>query len=80
MAAAVAAAAPREQIKAAKKALNRRGVEDDASQFTCGHLGCGKKYATPDAVRKHCRKAHQDWLRSLGRVGPAGYCSWEAGL
>ena len=57
--------------------LKRRGVADRASQFTCKHPGCGKLYGCPDAVRKHCRKAHYDWLRSLGPVGPAGYCSWE---
>ena len=57
--------------------LKRRGVADRASQFTCKHPGCGKLYGCPDAVRKHCRKAHYEWLRSLGPVGPAGYCSWE---
>ena len=57
--------------------LKRRGVADRASQFTCKHPGCGKLYGCPDAVRKHCRKAHYDWLRSLGPVGPAGYCHWE---
>ena len=61
-------------------ALKRRGVADRATQFTCRHLGCGKAYGCPDAVRKHCRKAHQDWLRSLGHVGPADYCSWESGI
>lgn len=58
--------------------LKRRGVADRASQFTCKHPGCGKLYGCPDAVRKHCRKAHFEWLRSLGPVGPAGYCIWEA--
>ena len=60
--------------------LKRRGVADRASQFFCKHVGCGKAYGCPDAVRKHCRKTHQEWLRSLGHVGPAGYCSWETGL
>merc|ERR1719329_362301 len=50
--------------------LKRRGVADRASQFTCKHPGCGKLYGCPNAVRKHCRKAHYEWLRSLGPVGP----------
>ena len=60
--------------------LKRRGVADRASQFTCRHPGCGKSYGCPDAVRKHCRKQHADWLKGLGHVGPAGYCSWEQGI
>ena len=74
-----AAPAPRAERRHSPSSgpLKRRGVADRASQFTCRHLGCGKAYGCPDAVRKHCRKAHQDWLRSLGHVGPAGYCSWE---
>ena len=77
-----AAPAPRAERRQSPSSgpLKRRGVADRASQFTCRHLGCGKAYGCPDAVRKHCRKAHQDWLRSLGHVGPAGYCSWEASL
>ena len=69
--------AKRPSSSAAAGPLKRRGVADRASQFTCKHPGCGKLYGCPDAVRKHCRKAHYDWLRSLGPVGPAGYCSWE---
>ena len=77
-----AAPAPRAERRQSPSSgpLKRRGVADRASQFTCRHVGCGKAYGCPDAVRKHCRKAHQEWLRSLGHVGPAGYCSWEAGL
>jgi hypothetical protein len=77
-----AAPAPRAERRLSPSSgpLKRRGVADRASQFTCRHVGCGKAYGCPDAVRKHCRKAHQEWLRSLGHVGPAGYCSWETGL
>ena len=81
----VAAPSPQPNPRAERRhspssvSLKRRGVADRASQFTCKHPGCGKLYGCPDAVRKHCRKAHYDWLRSLGHVGPAGYCSWEAG-
>ena len=55
----------------------RRGVADRASHFYCKHPGCGKAYGCPDAVRKHCRKKHSEWLRRLGHLGPAGYCRWE---
>lgn len=78
----IAAPAPRAERRPSPStgSLKRRGVADRASQFFCRHVGCGKAYGCPDAVRKHCRKAHQEWLRSLGHVGPAGYCSWETGL
>ena len=56
--------------------LKRRGVADRASTFYCKHPGCDKSYGCPDAVRKHCRKQHNDWLRSLGNVGPTSYCWW----
>lgn len=61
------------------RAQKRRGVADRASRFACNFPGCGKAYGCPDAVRKHCRKKHSEWLRSLGSVGPAGYCSWTSG-
>ena len=56
----------------------RRGVADRASHFYCKHPDCGKSYGCPDAVRKHCRKKHPEWLRRLGAsTGPAGYCRWD---
>ena len=57
--------------------LKKRGLADCASLFTCRHPGCGKTYSCPDAVRKHCRREHSDWLRSLPDLGPTTYCSWE---
>ena len=45
-----------------------------ASQFTCRHPGCKKAFSSSDAVRKHCRKEHSDWLRSLPNLGPTTYC------
>ena len=48
-----------------------------ASQFTCRHPGCRKAFSCPDSVRKHCRKEHSDWLRSLPGYGPTTYCSFE---
>lgn len=56
----------------------RRGVADRASHFYCRHPECGKSYGCPDAVRKHCRKKHSDWLKKLGAAsGPSGYCRWD---
>ena len=60
--------------------VKRRGIGDLATQFTCRHPGCGKAYGCPDAVRKHCRKVHADWLRERTSLGPQGYCSWEPGV
>ena len=54
-----------------------RGVADHAARFTCKHPVCGKAYSGPDPVRKHCRVDHPEWLHALGKVGPAGYCSWD---
>ena len=70
-------APPRRRDDAAQK---RRGVADRASRFACNFPGCGNAYGCPDAVRKHCRKKHGEWLRSLGPVGPAGYCSWTSDM
>ena len=60
--------------------VKRRGIADLATQFVCRHPVCGKAYGCPDAVRKHCRKEHSDWLRDRPNHGPEGYCSWEAGI
>lgn len=49
------------------------------SKFFCKFPNCGKGYASTDAVRKHCRQRHLEWLRRLGHGCPALYCSWEGG-
>ena len=36
--------------------------------FVCRYPGCEKSYASRDAVRKHCRIHHLQWLRTLERV------------
>ena len=36
---------------------------------------CGRDYCSPDAVRKHCRKQHPDWLRMLGQGHVQSYCT-----
>jgi len=53
-------------------------------RFQCRYPGCSKLYASTDAVRKHCRKRHFDWLRRLDQLAaherqmpkPALYCRW----
>ena len=59
-----------------------RGITSCATQFYCKGPSCDKVYSTTDAVRRHCKKEHAEWLRSLTavRVGPVGYCSCEAGI
>uniref|UniRef100_A0A7S3AV69 C2H2-type domain-containing protein n=1 Tax=Haptolina ericina TaxID=156174 RepID=A0A7S3AV69_9EUKA len=52
-------------------------VGTEASRFFCKFPRCGKAYASTDAVRKHCRQRHLDWLRRLGHGCPALYCRWE---
>ena len=49
---------------------------DGESRYFCRHPGCGKGYASTDAVRKHCRQRHLEWLRRLGHGCPALYCRW----
>ena len=75
--------------KASKKAANGQGSEEECqlvqngqngqvsgpSQiYVCRYVGCGKSYASTDAVRKHCRQRHLEWLRSLGTGTPELYC------
>ena len=60
--------------------LSRQGSickPETASRFFCKFPKCGKAYASTDAVRKHCRQRHLDWLRRLGHGCPALYCRWE---
>ena len=37
--------------------------------YTCKFPGCGREFSARDAVRKHCRNRHLEWLRSIDR-GP----------
>eukprot|EP00966_Prymnesium_polylepis_P247018 5712878-Prymnesium_polylepis.2 len=34
-------------------------------RFQCAYPKCPKTYASQDAVRKHCRLQHLEWLRNL---------------
>lgn len=63
--------------KAAKKAAKNEEEEDGPAQvctYVCRFAGCGKSYASTDAVRKHCRQRHLEWLRALGHGTPELYC------
>jgi hypothetical protein len=40
--------------------------------FQC--LRCRREYASTDAVRKHARQNHGEWLREQGQGSPALYC------
>ena len=55
-----------------------RPSKDGAARFYCRFPKCGKGYASTDAVRKHCRQRHLEWLRRLGHGCPALYCRWSA--
>jgi len=74
------------------KVARRAGAKDGAPppgscRFQCRYPGCSKLYASTDAVRKHCRKRHYDWLRRLDQLAaherqmpkPALYCRWGSG-
>ena len=64
---------------ASASAMASRGVgpSSTAARFYCRYPKCGKGYASTDAVRKHCRQRHLEWLRRLGHGCPALYCRWE---
>jgi hypothetical protein len=36
---------------------------------------CGREYASTDAVRKHARQNHFEWLREFGKHSPLLYCT-----
>lgn len=60
-------------------AKRAKGVNkgDGEVRFFCKHPGCGKGYASTDAVRKHCRQRHLEWLRRLGHGTPHLYMRTE---
>mmetsp|Transcript_75152 Transcript_75152/g.125305 ORF Transcript_75152/g.125305 Transcript_75152/m.125305 type:complete len:146 (+) Transcript_75152:244-681(+) len=71
--------------KLARPRVAKDGAPPPGScRFQCRYPGCSKLYASTDAVRKHCRKRHFDWLRRLDQLAaherqmpkPALYCRW----
>lgn len=65
--------------RAHSPALLQGGISksDSSIRFYCRFPLCGKGYASTDAVRKHCRQRHLEWLRRLGHGCPALYCRWD---
>ena len=43
-------------------------ASDGSQRFVCKYPGCSREYASRDAVRKHCRLCHLQWLRGLDRT------------
>merc|ERR1719199_700116 len=41
--------------------------------FMCNH--CSRTYASTDAVRKHARQNHPEWLKDQGLGCPSLYCT-----
>lgn len=41
------------------------GIRLECRRFQCRHPFCFKKYASADAVRKHARRVHGEWLKDL---------------
>jgi hypothetical protein len=49
-------------------------------KYACNFQGCGLEYATIDAVRKHCKGKHPEWMKNrLGRWGPQLYWTPKGG-
>ena len=63
-----------EGVKKAAKKVKNEGEEGMACTYICKFPGCAKGYASTDAVRKHCRQRHLEWLRALGHGSPELYC------
>lgn len=57
------------------------------TRYRCGFQGCNKRYASTDGVRKHARKMHLGWLKSIDENAgardrhleskPSTYCVME---
>ena len=58
---------PSVPVAAAPRAPKDGAPPPGTSRFRCKFPGCHKLYASTDAVRKHCRKRHLEWLRQIDR-------------
>ena len=45
--------------------MKHKPVVPANARYRCGFPGCTKRYVSTDGVRKHARKMHSDWLRSV---------------
>merc|ERR1712072_1553237 len=43
-------------------------VASRITRYRCVHPGCSKRYSSTDGVRKHARRAHQSWLKSIDNL------------
>ena len=49
------------------------GGSASGKSYLCNH--CGREYASTDAVRKHARQNHPEWLKAQGQGCPSLYCT-----
>jgi len=69
--------------------MKHKVVAPANARYRCGFPGCSKRYVSTDGVRKHARKMHNDWLRSVDvhsvlrdksyESKPSTYCIMESG-
>ena len=69
--------------------MKHKPVVPANARYRCGFPGCTKRYVSTDGVRKHARKMHNDWLRSVDvhsvlrdksvESKPSTYCIMESG-
>ena len=69
--------------------MKHKVVAPANARYRCGFPGCSKRYVSTDGVRKHARKMHSDWLRSVDvhsvlrdksfESKPSTYCIMESG-
>ena len=59
---------PRPAVAPAAVVLRAGGPPPGTCRFQCKYPNCMKMYSSTDAVRKHCRKRHLEWLRKLDQV------------
>ena len=51
------------------------GADGGGKPYQCNRCGRGYAYASTDAVRKHARQNHRDWLKEQGQGCPSLYCT-----
>ena len=66
------AAAPSASSPTADAEPQRPAAEGLLVEFECRQ--CAKRYQSKDAVRKHCRNNHRQWLTAIGQGDPSLYC------
>ena len=69
--------------------MKHKPVVPANARYRCGFPGCTKRYVSTDGVRKHARKTHLAWLKSVDENAgsrdrhleskPSTYCVKEEG-